>query len=159
MKNIRLAFAAIAAALAFVSCSKDGPEGGQDDVWSGKGSVEGTWHLTEWNSLRSADVYMSFGTDGTFDIWQRLYTTYYEHFDGTWQLSGSDLNGRYSDGTSWAGTYSVAFNADGTGMRLILDGNSSDASIFTRSDIPDGILAGLPGTKSGTGTSSGERFL
>ena len=159
MKNIRLAFAAIAAALAFVSCGKDSPEGGQDDVWTGEGSVEGTWHLTGWNSLQSADVYMSFSEDGSFDIWQRLYTPYYEHFDGTWQQSGSTLNGSYSDGMSWAGTYSVSFNTDGTGMRLILDGNSADASIFTRSDIPDDILSGLLGTKSGTGISSGKRFL
>ena len=158
MKHIRLMFAVLVTALAFSSCGKDNPGGG-DGGWTGEGSVTGTWHLAGWNSLQTADVYLSLENDGTFDLYQRIYSPYYEHYDGTWHLDGNTLGGTYSDGTAWAGTYSVSFSGDGDRMQLVLNGDSSDTSVFTRSEIPDEITSGDFGTRTSAGMAGGKRFL
>ena len=102
---------------------------------------------------------IDFRTDGTFDLYQRVYSPYYEHFDGTWTLDGNTLDGNYSDGTPWRSSYTVSVNEDASGLTLTDTFDSEDVSRFIRAAIPEDILSGILGTKGTMETSSGKGFL
>lgn len=157
MKNI-LKYMAIAAMTltAVLSCKKNGPE-----FPEGSGPVAGQWHMIQWSSISSdrADVYVSFGEDGTFDLYQRVYTPYYEHYEGTYTQDGGQVTGTYSDGTPWSSSYTASFSNDRTEMTLTPDDGSGDV-VYEAADIPEDVLSGLlSGTKSETNTGTGFRFL
>lgn len=149
------------AAVAMVMAAGCGKKGSEPDLPEGTGPVAGQWHLIEWSSLSDdrADIYISFGEDGTFDLYQRLYTPYYEHYDGNYIQDGATVSGTYSDGTAWGSSYTAVFTEDRSRMTLTPDGNGT-AAVYEASDIPEEILSGsLSGTKSGIDGPDGYRFL
>ena len=149
------------AAFAAVSASGCGKEGGSAEFPEGSGPVAGQWHMVSWNSISGgqADVYISFDEDGTFDLYQRVYTVYYEHYDGTYTQDGAQVDGTYSDGTPWGCSYTARFPEDRSRMTLTPSDGSGD-SVYEAVQIPDEILSGLlSGSKAGDDGNSGFRFL
>ena len=127
--------------------------------WTSYGSPVGTWSLSSWNALSQAEVYLSFSEDGNFELYQRVYTPFYEYYSGTWQHSEGKLSGTYSDGVEW-GAYYLAFRDDE--MRLTHSADEEDIAYFVQSTIPNEVLEyGNPDSKAlGDSESSTEtRFL
>lgn len=143
---VATAAAAFAAALALTGCEKTpgGEDGGQVLP------VTGQWHLASWSSITSdmADVYISFEEDGTFDLYQRVYTPYYEHFDGTYQQDGDQLSGTYSDGVAWNTTYTVSVTPDRSQLTLTGADDPEDVAVYAAGTIPEDILSGELSSKS-----------
>ena len=128
LKNIVLAFAVLAAV---VSCGKK--EKSLD--------ITGEWNLTRVETKsttigdQSVDVYVSFASDKSFEIYQMLGTGRYRKFSGTWTLTEKTLDGQYSDGTLWGSTYEVEIAED----VMTLSSASGEVSTYKKSSIPDSV--------------------
>lgn len=153
-----VAFASLAL---MAGCSKsDGDGNNNDKKEDGKGTVVGQWHLVSWSNLTAADVYLSFTETGAFEIYQRVYSPEYVHYDGTYAYDNGVLSGIYSDSKSWASNYNVSFNADGTQMKLTSVTSSDDVSVYEQATIPDEILSGeLTSTPQSRAGEEPFRFL
>ncbi|MBO8479076.1 MAG: hypothetical protein IAB80_09360 [Bacteroidetes bacterium] len=131
-------------------CTRNGGPEGQDGE---AGPVTGQWHLESWGMLtqEQADVYVSFGEDGTFDLYQRVYTPYYEHYDGSYTQQDGCISGTYSDGTAWNAAYTVTVSDDKTRLTLTNTANSDDAAVYRAETIPEEIISGALSLKSRSG--------
>lgn len=129
LKNIVLAFAVLAAV---VSCGKKGEK---------SLDITGEWNLTRVETKattigdQSVDVYVSFASDNTFEIYQMLGTGRYRKFSGTWTLTEKTLDGKYSDGTLWGSSYEVEIAED----VMTLSSASGEVSTYKKSSIPDSV--------------------
>ena len=135
-KHIYSLFAA--ALLVFCAgCSNDddGP------AISDKGVV-GEWHLTSWNHETPADfdVYVQFGADGKFDIFQKVETSAYVRYSGRFAASDSRLSGRYSDGVAWSTDYTFELSDNGDTLTMTSATEGAEVSVYTRTPIPEEVL-------------------
>ncbi|MEE1148197.1 MAG: hypothetical protein UHN93_02975, partial [Alistipes sp.] len=64
------------------------------------------------------------------------------------------IKGTYSDGVAWGATYYVNVDVEGETMTWKDTADSSDISVYTRSDLPEDIT-----TTRGAETTGEERFL
>lgn len=139
--NMKKAVMLMLAATALIACRKntdtDNNTNTDAEGWTTNGSPIGTWSLSSWNDLSEAVIYLSFSGDGTFELYQRVYSIFYEYYDGTWHHSDGELSGTYSNGDSW-GAYYVAFRGDE--MMLTHSADETDVSYFVKSSIPDEVL-------------------
>ena len=112
----------------------------QDTKWSKEGSIVGEWKLATWgdDSESSILVYIKFHENNRFDLYQRLSTIQWMHYNGTYTMSGSSLIGVYSDGVAWADEYEVLFSEDA--ICLIRKSNNNDISIYTKANIPTHVV-------------------
>ena len=120
------------ALLALVGCEpNDEPKPGD------KSALIGEWHMVEWNGeAPEFDVYVEFKSNG-FNIYQQVYTLFYEHFTGTYNVSDDILTGSYADGTNWACGYKFMF-ADGK-LMLQSQEDTSIVSVYEKCTIPQAI--------------------
>lgn len=150
--------AALIAASALTSCIKDNPTPGEEPAQDN--TITGTWHLASWTGLTSADIYVSFNENGSFDLYQRLYSPIYEHLTGSWSLDGDILSGTYDDGIPWRTDYKVRINASGDMLTLVATDNAEDKATYNKAEIPEEILSGDLSLKSSERPGSqGLRFL
>ncbi|WP_295939057.1 hypothetical protein [uncultured Alistipes sp.] len=141
MKNIKLLLIGLAAAFALIGCSKS--SGKDPGPGPSGGSVVGEWHMISWSAQTTpGDVYISFKQGGTFDIYQRLYTSAYVHLEGTYTYDVPTLSGQYSDGAPWGGTYMALLSSNGTRLTLTRTGGTDDISVFEKTQIPSEIISG-----------------
>lgn len=106
--------------------------------------ITGEWKLSDLTLTKSVqigseavDIYISFAADKSFDLWQFLGAGRYEHFSGTWELSGDSLTGKYSDGSAWGNIYKVSVSGNELTMEATQE--SSDIYKYTRTTIPDSV--------------------
>lgn len=117
--------------------------------------ISGTWHLTEWRGTKpSFDIYMSIDDAYGVTLWQRFTSREWERYDSTASFTNNTISGTYSDGTPWSTSYSVTIDVDT--MTWIDTSDSTDISVYMRSELPEGISA-TPTTVTRSGNS--ERFL
>lgn len=116
----------------FTACS-------DDDGANIAPSLAGEWHLTSWNGEAPADfdVYMELRTDGTFRIYQRVETSTYVCYPGSFSASGKRLTGRYSDGENWSAAYTYEVN-DQT-LTLTSETDDAEVSVYTKASIPEEV--------------------
>lgn len=145
-KYIYLLFAA--AAMLFVGCSDD------DDTATVDAGVVGEWQLIQWNGDMAEDfvVYLDLQSDGTFQLYQQVEHSYYDHFTGSFTADGGLLEGRYSDGITWAYGFVLS---DGGYTLTLTDQKSNEVSVYTRSTIP----AEVRGAQLTRSQTTGKRFL
>ena len=153
-KHIYSLFAA--ALLVFCAgCSNDddGP------AISDKGVV-GEWHLTSWNHETPADfdVYVQFGADGKFDLFQKVETSAYVRYSGRFAASDSRLSGRYSDGVAWSTDYTFELSDNGDTLTMTSATEGAEVSVYTRTPIPEEVLD-APQVRSGTLPDGFRRIL
>lgn len=155
MKRIGLVL--LAGIMIFSACGKNDKPNKQP---SPDGSVIGSWHLVSWTgSAVVQDVYLSFDEDGSFDLYQRVETPYYGHFDGSYTLKGANMEGTYSDGEAWKGNpYKISFSDKGKTMSMTRSSNTADVSVYVQASIPQDILSGSLGSKAAFQVST-FRFL
>ncbi len=99
---------------------------------------------TDPNSPAEFDIYITLRNDGTFTLYQREADCTPVIFSGSYTLDTESgmLSGRYDDGTAWADSYIVE-TADGETMIWINATDDSEMSLYTRSDIPASMPAGI----------------
>ena len=69
---------------------------------SGKGvKVAGEWQLVQWNDATPEfKVYIDFNADGTFEMYQQVWSFDYELYTGKYVVTGDVMTGTYADGSN-----------------------------------------------------------
>lgn len=115
-------------------------------------AIISTWHLTSWRgAVPSFDIYLDI-TDGVVTLYQRLESRAWECYTSSAAMENGIIKGTYSDGVAWGASYYVS--VDGETMTWIDTADSSDISVYTRSDLPEDIA-----TTRGAVITGEERFL
>ena len=144
MKKYIYFLIAVSACL-FVGCSDD-----DDNTVTIDSRVVGEWQLIEWNGNKAEDfdVYLELLSDGSFNLYQRVEYSYYEHFAGTFSVGENLLQGRYNNGESWE----YAFVLSDGGYTLTLT-DRNEVNIYTRmQQIPEdvrktSVTRSMPGSR------------
>ena len=71
-------------------------------------NIEGDWHCTATSA--EAEIYVTFTAEKTFTLYQLIGEGSYRAYNGTWSLNGTELSGKYNDGTDWGTSYNVTSN-------------------------------------------------
>ena len=102
-----------ACVLALSACKKEG----SDEPTPAGGSIVGAWELSSVATKATVgdvqvNVYVEFGEDNSFTLYQKVGEGRYTKFDGTYTLAtDGKLSGSYSGGSAW-GPYDVTLNGD-----------------------------------------------
>lgn len=116
-------------------------------------SIAGVWHLTTWrDAVPSFDIYLDITADGVVTLYQRLESRAWECFYSSAAIEDGIIKGTYSDGVAWGASYYVS--VEGETMTWEDTADSSDISVYTRSELPEDIT-----TTRGAETTGEERFL
>ena len=104
----------------------------------------GEWQLKTWTgeTPQDFDIYLSFGADNTFEIYQRLAEVKYQKFTGSYQVQNDVLSGKYSGGKNFGSTYDISFNESGSTLTLTSATNVTEVSVYERSTIPNSVKEG-----------------
>lgn len=140
----------ILSVLTSVSCSKNSGGGGDEGGDTGSTTtVPRGWELTSWNdnTAIAGYVYLQFGDDGTFTLYQEIgetSTAGYEKLTGTYVIeedpdSNRIISGRYSDDTPWSeDTYIIeSWTETEIRWRSVSEGI---VSVYTWVELPDYVV-------------------
>ena len=147
MKKILYIISAIATLLFASSCEKESGVLNQ---------LAGEWHCTVEESGVTQDVYLSLGTDGQFEMYQKTGEGPYWYSSGKYTLDTETmvLSGVYSDKYPWKYSYKVAVSASSLQMTAVE--NETYVVSYSKETIHAEVRAkSLPLTKS----ESAELFL
>lgn len=135
-------FLAVMAMFVVIGCNPDNGDGKKNNTWSNEGNLIGEWELTSWDNKDNPTqkIYVAFKEDGTFDLYQRIYTVVWQHYTGTFSLAGNTLSGVYSDGEAWSKSYTVSYASEPARIRLTCTVEKSDISVYTEAEIPSDII-------------------
>jgi hypothetical protein len=113
-----------------------------------KGSnVAGEWQLVQWNEATPEfNVYIDFNADGTFEMYQQVWSFDYELYTGKYVITGDVMTGTYADGSNWACGYKVNV-VDGQ-LTMYSQEDQSIASLYEKCTIPEEIKAEASATRS-----------
>ena len=140
MKAFKIFALAILAAMTIVGCEPKAPNGE-------KGELSGEWVLTSWNEAEPEfNVYVDFNPEGTFAIYQQVWSFDYECFTGTYTVNGDIVTGVYEDGSNWACGYKFAKSGDT--LTMYSQEDQSVVSIYTKCEIPQSIIEEATATRS-----------
>lgn len=124
--------------LAFVSCNKGDTDKALD--------ISGEWQLCGVETKAAeidgviVDVYLKFTGDGSFELYQMVGQGRFRHRSGSYSLSGSELSGKYSDGTAWSASYEVSL--DGDSLKLSSIGSPLvETDSYVRCQIPQSVIS------------------
>lgn len=114
-------------------------------------SVVGCWQLESLETRASVgdvevDIYVSFASDKSFELYQMVGEGRYRRFTGSYSLTGKVLDGTYSDGSKWGSSYEVEFGKGIITLSSIPVSESSASEISTYisiPSIPDSVLSRL----------------
>lgn len=131
MKNY-LYFLSLLCAIGFCTgCSDD------DDVPINQ-DIVGEWHLQTWNTEKPSDfdVYIAFGSDGRFELYQQVETSGYVRYDGAYATHTSTLTGQYSDMIPWSCAYTYVVSDGGDTLMLTSQTDNAEVGLYLRTPIP-----------------------
>lgn len=142
MKSLKIVSWAMLLLVALTGCGdKDKPKPGDKNI------VAGEWSLVQWNDeTPDFHVYVDFKSDGTFEMYQQVWSLAYEYFSGTYTISGDVLTGQYADGSNWACGYRVSV-VDGQ-LIMYSQEDISITSVYEMCTIPQEIKAEATTTRS-----------
>ncbi len=110
-------------------------------------NVAGEWQLVQWNEATPEfNVYIDFNADGTFEMYQQVWSFDYELYTGKYTINGDVMTGTYADGSNWACGYKVSV-VDGQ-LTMYSQEDQSIASLYEKCTIPEEIKAEASATRS-----------
>lgn len=114
----------------------------------GKGvKVAGEWQLVQWNDVTPEfKVYIDFNADGTFEMYQQVWSFDYELYTGKYVVTGDVMTGTYADGSNWACGYKVNV-VDGQ-LTMYSQEDQSVTSLYEKCTIPEEIKAEASTTRA-----------
>lgn len=117
------------------------------------------WALVSWSDTDPVfNVYVDFNEDGTFEMYQQVYSLTYELYSGNYAVMDGVLNGSYSDGEAWKCGYTATVDVDENGVKrltLLSQEEPNITSIYTAKAIPEEVKVETTETRS----VATERFL
>lgn len=126
MNYIKLLLAFLLVTMA-AGCKKDTDMGAE---------LIGSWELADIMTKsvqigeETVEVILTFNADKTFSLNQRLGAGRPQPYSGTWQLTGTTLTGKYSDGKAWGSGYEVS--CKGGRLMMTPDVENSETYIYNR---------------------------
>lgn len=139
MKSFKIFSLAMLMLLALTGCGEK--EGGKGVKFAGE------WQLVQWNDATPEfNVYIDFNSDGTFEIYQQVWSFDYELFTGKYVITGDVMTGTYADGSNWACGYRVNV-VDGQ-LYMYSQEDQSVTSLYEKCTIPEEIKAEASPTRS-----------
>ena len=96
--------------------------------------ITGTWELVDMKTKaiqigeETIEVTIVFKADNTFSLSQMLGQGRPVAYSGTWQLDGTRLSGKYSDGKSWGAAYQMAL--DGSTLTMTPEIANAESYIY-----------------------------
>lgn len=140
MKSLKIFTLAILAVMTLVGCDPDKPQGDS-------GALSGEWSLATWNDVAPEfHVYIDFNNDGTFEMFQQVWSFDYELFKGTYTIDGNVVSGVYDNGQAWACDYE--FVVDGKTLTLHSRETVKSKSVYEKCTIPEEIKAEASATRA-----------
>lgn len=160
MKNIKIWSLVMIFALALAACGDKNnktPNEPTPDASGLASAIVGEWHLSSFDGAQTDyfDVYLEFKADGSFDMYQRLYTLNYEYYSGSYNVSGDIVTGSYADGKNWLSGYKAELSADCKTLTMHSQEDVSLTSVYISEAIPEDVKAEAEATRA----VSAERFL
>ena len=139
MRYLKILSLVVLSLVLMTACkNKDNNRGDND-------AVVGEWVLVSWNEeTPEFNVYISFAADGSFAIYQQVWSLDYELFAGTYTTSGDTLKGTYADGSKWASEYKFAKSNN----TLTLVDSTDVTGVYEKCTIPEEIIAEATTTRS-----------
>ncbi len=141
MKKMMLAGAVLAVLPVLAACDKPG---GDDTP---QADVTGIWELSSVSTKASVggvnvNVYLEFGSDGSFDLYQKIGEGRYTYFEGTYVFDKeqNQLTGNYAGGSAW-GPYAV--EQQGSSLTLTSRGGKEVDSYKKIDAIPASVTDNL----------------
>lgn len=126
----------ISALMIMVSC---GEKGGKQPELTLEQKLCTEWHSTAM-PLDGADIYLSFGEDNTFELYQKIVEGAYRLYRGTWNLEEDMLTGKYNDGEDWAAAYQISI--DGETLTMTSKNDAAEVSVYVKAEIPANVKDG-----------------
>lgn len=109
--------------------------------------ITGSWELVKVETKaasvggQTVSVYVSFGKDGTFALYQQLGEGSFKSFNGTYSYTSGRLSGKYADGNSLGSDYAVEGSAD---TMTLTTSTGAEVDTYSRiSSIPDSVISGV----------------
>ncbi len=139
MKSLKIFSLALVLLLALTGC---GEKSGSKAT-----NVVGEWQLVQWNEATPEfNVYIDFNSDGTFEMYQQVWSFDYELFTGKYVITGDVMTGTYADGSNWACGYKVNV-VDGQ-LYMYSQEDHSVTSVYNTCTIPTEIKAEASATRA-----------
>ena len=149
MKSLKIWSLVAVLLMAMVSCGeKQG--GGKDNPSAGNfDNIEKEWKLVSVNGVANEfNVYISFD-QGTFAMYQQVYTLDYQFYDGEYKVEGGKLTGEYFEGGEWKCAYTGGVSEDGNTLTLKSDETNSITCVYEACTIPEEVRdEALNGTRA-----------
>ena len=101
--------------------------------------LESCWHLVKYYGVAvDADIFIDFGEDGKFVIYQRTEELTYTVFNGTYTADKENgvVSGVYDDGTPWLCDYNYVVDTENKLLTMTNVDNSSEVSVYESSEVP-----------------------
>lgn len=139
MKSFKIISLAMMLLVALTGCGEK--EGGKGV------KVAGEWQLVQWNDATPEfKVYIDFNADGTFEMYQQVWSFDYELYTGKYVVTGDVMTGTYADGSNWACGYKVNV-VDGQ-LTMYSQEDQSVTSLYEKCTIPEEIKAEASATRA-----------
>lgn len=150
MKSLKIWSVAVALLISLVGCDIINPGGPDEPTNSGNfDAIENEWKLVSVNGEAAEfSVYISFD-QGTFAMYQQVYTLDYKFYDGEYKVEGGKLTGEYFDGGAWKCAYTGGVSEDGNTLTLKSDEENPITCVYEACTIPESVREeALAGTRS-----------
>ena len=142
MKSLKIFSLALLLVMAAVGCK---PEGSGST--GKKGALVGEWKLAMWNEAEPEfNVYIDFNEDGSFEMYQQVWSFDYELFTGNYVNNCDIVTGNYADGSNWACGYK--FVKEGNQLTMHSQEDQSVTSVYEECEIPAEIKAEATDTRA-----------
>ena len=128
-----------------VACDGKNPDGPKV---GGFENIENEWKLVSVDGVANDfSVYIKFD-NGTFAMYQQVYSWNYVLYDGEYSVDGGVLSGSYFDGGDWKTSYTGGVSEDGNTLTLKSKETTPVTYIYEACTIPEDIKNEAVGTRS-----------
>mgnify|MGYP003290199629 CR=1 FL=1 len=128
-----------------VACGGKNPDGPKV---GGFENIENEWKLVSVDGVANDfSVYIKFD-NGTFAMYQQVYSWNYVLYDGEYSVDGGVLSGSYFDGGDWKTSYTGGVSEDGNTLTLKSKETTPVTYIYEACTIPEDIKNEALGTRS-----------
>ena len=117
----------------------NGGNGGNSGNDENAVELAGCWHLVSlYGSEVDVDIYIDFGKDGKFVIYQRIEELAYTTFKGTYTVDAENsvVSGVYDDGEAWLSDYNYVVDKENKTITLTSTENPSEVAVYEASKVP-----------------------
>lgn len=148
MKSLKILSLVMMLVLALTGCKDKNGNGDGNVAVGGFDNIEQEWKLVSVNGVpNDFHVYISFN-DGSFAMYQQVYTLDFLFYDGEYTVSGNTLSGNYFDGSDWKCNYTGGITEDGKTMTLKSAETNPVTFVYEACTIPEDVKAEATATRA-----------